>query len=62
VSIRIATMHKSPVSFHDPKGFHLERWLPKAATNPESPFYSDKPNASQPFILRPRECIGINMA
>lgn len=62
VSIPIATMHKSPESFHDPEGFHPERWLPEAATNPKSPFYNDKRHASQPFILGPRQCIGINMA
>ncbi|KAK0752828.1 cytochrome P450 [Schizothecium vesticola] len=62
VSIPIAAMHKSPASFHDSEGFHPERWLPEAATDPESPFYNDKRNASQPFILGPRQCIGINTA
>ena len=55
-------MHKSPASFRDPNGFHPERWFPEAATDPQSPFYNDKRNASQPFIVGPRQCIGMNLA
>ncbi|KAK1831493.1 putative sterigmatocystin biosynthesis P450 monooxygenase stcF [Podospora conica] len=62
VSIPIAAMHKSPASFHDAEGFHPERWLHEAATDPDSPFYNDKRHASQPFGVGPRRCIGVNMA
>ena len=56
-----ATQH-SPKYFHDAEKFHPERWL-----RPEHPLYDgafaqDNLDASKPFSLGPRMCVGINLA
>jgi cytochrome P450 len=48
--------------FHNAREFHPERWLP-----PNHPFYDqtykdDMKDASKPFLLGPRGCLGINLA
>ena len=48
----------SASNWHDPEGFHPERWLP----NPPPDFASDSKDAMQSFSLGPRNCIGKNLA
>jgi cytochrome P450 len=63
VSFSNSAMNREPSSWHDAKGFHPERWLPKAAANPKSPFYGDKRHAAQPFmLLAPTSCMGHQIA
>ena len=47
--------------FHNPEGFHPERWLP-TSKNENSPFSNDVKNAVQAFSLGPRSCIGRPLA
>ncbi|KAF8472717.1 cytochrome P450 [Kalaharituber pfeilii] len=49
-----AATHNSD-NFKDPDEFIPERWLPECKFN-------DKKEASQPFLLGPRSCIGMNLA
>ncbi|KAA8569823.1 hypothetical protein MFRU_064g00300 [Monilinia fructicola] len=48
--------------WHDPEGWHPERWLPA-----DHPLYSplfdqDNKEASRPFSTGPRVCLGVNLA
>ncbi|KAH7070335.1 putative cytochrome P450 [Paraphoma chrysanthemicola] len=45
-------MNRNPEHFHDPDKFLPERWLEK----------TDHLDASQPFLMGPRACIGRNLA
>ncbi|KAJ4167623.1 hypothetical protein NW754_011441 [Fusarium falciforme] len=47
------TMH-DPRYWHEPDSFHPERWIGDG--------FGDTKEASQPFSLGPRACIGINLA
>lgn len=49
-------MSRSPEFFHLPDEFHPERWL----DDPD--FKNDKKQATQPFAVGPRNCIGMNLA
>ncbi|KAJ1332026.1 aspirochlorine biosynthesis cytochrome P450 monooxygenase [Microdochium nivale] len=54
VSVYAWSATHSPRNFHRPDDFVPERWLPEAG--PE--FANDQKEASQPFSLGPRGCIG----
>ncbi|KAI0396320.1 cytochrome P450 [Xylariaceae sp. FL0594] len=62
VSIQAYTMYRDPALFHSATSFIPERWLPEAATDPDSPFYRDERRAFQPFSLGPRSCMGQHLA
>ncbi|KAF8459864.1 cytochrome P450, partial [Kalaharituber pfeilii] len=55
VSVHGYAVTHNPDNFQDPDEFIPERWLPECKFN-------DKKDASQPFLLGPRTCIGINLA
>lgn len=57
VSIPIYAASNSPANWTCPEGFIPERWL---GENPE--FDGDQRDASQPFQIGPRACIGRNLA
>lgn len=48
--------------FFDPEAFHPERWLPPSHKYYDPLFCNDLKEASQPFSLGPRVCLGINLA
>jgi cytochrome P450 len=48
--------------FHDPDGFHPERWLDSAKNNPKSLFRNDDLAAVQAFGVGPRSCVGKPLA
>ncbi|RYP75201.1 hypothetical protein DL771_002526 [Monosporascus sp. 5C6A] len=48
----------SPLNFRDPDSFVPERWL----INKDKRYENDRLNASQPFSVGPRSCIGKNLA
>lgn len=48
--------------FHDPCGWHPERWLPEAEADVKSPFYNDKRRAVRAFGVGPYNCIGEPLA
>ncbi|CAO2653514.1 Nn.00g029250.m01.CDS01 [Neocucurbitaria sp. VM-36] len=50
------SMSRCPSFFHLADEFHPERWLD------EPPFMNDQKQASQPFAVGPRNCIGMNLA
>ncbi|MCJ1250221.1 hypothetical protein MMC30_007447 [Trapelia coarctata] len=54
-----ASLSKS--NFTDPRDFRPERWL-EGAASPASPFTTDKRDASQPFSLGQRSCLGRKLA
>ncbi|KAL0942970.1 averantin oxidoreductase [Colletotrichum truncatum] len=62
VTVAVAThaAHRWPTNFTMPNRFIPERWM--YGTTEHTPFASDKADASQPFSLGPRGCIGKNMA
>ncbi len=62
VSVHAWTLSLSPTSFHDSLSFHPERWLDESTKDSNSPFFSDKRLAVQPFSIGPRQCIGKNLA
>ncbi|KAF8461531.1 putative cytochrome P450, partial [Kalaharituber pfeilii] len=55
VSVHGYAVTHNPDNFKDPDTFIPERWLPECKFN-------DKKEASQPFLLGPRTCIGTNVA
>lgn len=61
VSIQQWTMNLDSANYHEPASFHPERWLSEA-TSPSSPFYHDRRDALQPFILGARVCLGQHLA
>lgn len=54
VAVAEYAANHSEVNFHDPFGFHPERWIDPGTTN--------HPNASRPFSYGPRDCLGKNVA
>jgi cytochrome P450 len=54
VNVHPLTLSRSPTMFHDPDGFHPERWMPEGGPV----FSSDVQNAVQAFGIGPRSCIG----
>lgn len=56
------TLCHSPQFWHEPYDFHPERWL--ASDDPEynNAFAGDDKNASKPFSVGPRACMGLNFA
>jgi cytochrome P450 len=48
--------------WHAPLEFHPERWLPQGHTLHNPIFANDNKDASNPFSIGPRACIGINLA
>lgn len=48
--------------WHDPNGFHPERWLTPAHEYYDVVYENDVKSASQPFSIGPRACIGKNLA
>lgn len=50
------------MNFKDPYDFHPERWLPKTHAEYDPAFETDQKDASKPFSLGPRGCLGINLA
>jgi len=48
--------------FHDAQNFHPERWLPDSHEYWEDVYRKDFKEASKPFSLGPRACLGINLA
>ncbi|KAK3986357.1 cytochrome P450 [Cladorrhinum sp. PSN332] len=62
LNIQIYLMNRDPQYFHSPNTFLPERWLPEAATNPNSPFYNDQRQAVQPFSVGGKACFGQHLA
>lgn len=56
------TVSHSEKYFHDPNKFHPERWLPSTHPLYSAVFANDVKDASKPFSIGPRMCIGINLA
>lgn len=52
---------RSEQNFAQPNEFRPERWLVNSKTQ-DSPFAEDKLNASQPFSLGMRSCLGQKLA
>ncbi|CAK7207444.1 hypothetical protein SEUCBS139899_010254 [Sporothrix eucalyptigena] len=52
VSLHMWAVTHNPVNFKEPNVFRPERWLEK----------TDRLDASKPFLVGPRMCMGINMA
>lgn len=53
---------RSPRYWEAPLEFEPERWLPADHPFHEARFDNDNKNASKPFMLGPRACLGINLA
>ncbi|KAK5653450.1 hypothetical protein OQA88_8936 [Cercophora sp. LCS_1] len=62
VSIHTVALQRSTAYFHDPHGFHPERWLQSALTDTLSPFFNDRRDAAQTFLVGPRACVGQSLA
>lgn len=55
--------HHDPKYWHDPWGFHPERWLPAGHQwAEEEKFKGDLKEANKPFSVGPRACLGVNLA
>ena len=48
--------------FHSAREFHPERWLPSGHIFSESAYKNDNKEASKPFILGTRACLGVTLA
>ncbi|POS79313.1 cytochrome P40 monooxygenase [Diaporthe helianthi] len=53
---------RRPDHFFEPEKFHPERWLPAGHKYFDKLFCNDLKEASQPFSMGPRICLGINLA
>ncbi|KAF1969676.1 cytochrome P450 [Bimuria novae-zelandiae CBS 107.79] len=51
IGVYVWSVTHNPENFNDPDAFHPERWFEK----------SDNLDASNPFLMGPRMCMGINM-
>lgn len=56
------TLGHSPRYFADPESFHPERWLPTSHPQYDIRFAGDVLDASKPFLIGPRTCLGKNLA
>ncbi|KAL8969017.1 MAG: hypothetical protein Q9183_002193, partial [Haloplaca sp. 2 TL-2023] len=54
VGIPQKTMSRSPSNFVEPSVFAAERWLPEA----DPKYDADRKDASEPFMVGPRNCLG----
>ncbi|KAM5357609.1 hypothetical protein ACJZ2D_016088 [Fusarium nematophilum] len=52
----------SPQYFTDPESFHPERWLPESHPLYNQRYANDNLDASKPFLIGPRTCLGKNLA
>jgi len=48
--------------FHNARKFHPERWLPEDHPLYDQAYKNDVKDASKPFLVGPRACLGINLA
>jgi cytochrome P450 len=48
--------------FHNAREFHPERWLPEDHPLYDKAYMGDVKEASKPFLIGPRACLGINLA
>lgn len=48
--------------FHHAHGFHPERWLQETHPLYDKLYEGDVKDASKPFLIGPRACLGINLA
>ena len=62
VSISSWAQTHSEEYFHNARGFHPERWLPDHHPLYDPDFKHDVRDASKPFSIGPRACLGINLA
>jgi cytochrome P450 len=62
VSIQAWSLNRDPQYFHHATSFEPERWLLDASTTPGSPYYDDNRQATQPFSVGPRSCMGQHLA
>lgn len=62
VSTSFWTMSHREKYFHNAREFHPERWLPSDHALYDVAYSTDNKAASQPFLLGPRACLGINLA
>lgn len=53
---------RDPRYFLEPEKFHPERWLPKDHPLYDSRFEDDVKDASKPFLMGPRACLGMHLA
>ena len=62
VSVSGWSLTHSPTYFHKPREFRPERWLPRDHELYDEAFDADVKDASKPFSVGPRACLGINLA
>ncbi|KAM7210584.1 Cytochrome P450 [Rhypophila decipiens] len=62
ISTSTYTMNRKHEYWHEAESFIPERWAPEAMTNKDSPFYNDRRDASQPFLVGSRACLGQHLA
>lgn len=60
--VEFVSAYSSPRNFHQADRSIPERWLPQVIENPASPFFLDNRAVFQPFSIRPRNCLGRNLA
>lgn len=60
--VEFVSTYSSPRNFHQADRSIPERWLPQVIENPASPFFLDNRAVFQPFSIRPRNCLGRNLA
>lgn len=53
---------RDPRYFLHPEEFHPERWLPRDHPLYDSRFENDVKEASKPFLVGPRACLGMHLA
>lgn len=62
VSVSTWSVSRSEDYFHKASEFHPERWLPEDHALYDIAYKNDVKDASKPFLLGPRGCLGINLA
>ncbi|KAK4206523.1 cytochrome P450 [Rhypophila decipiens] len=62
ISTQAYTMNRNPEYWHDAESFLPERWAPEALTDKDSPFYKDRRDGFQPFLVGSRACLGQHLA